>query len=334
MQERTKILINIHGFNISVEGLNEELYKKVRSDFSYFLVDRLEGSQGLAISWIEEEPHGKIPKNLYPVKQSANSMTYDSDGIRYNDYYSKATTVLDYKNRTFTLFSKNQDLVYELIFLIIQSRSGKYLDSIGFHKIHACAFVYDKTNYILILPSKGGKSTTLLHLLKKYDVDIISDDSPIVDSKGGLYPYPLRLGVEKRQDYDGLFGLDKDAIYDFTRQHYSKKYLLPISALRNNISVASNTKVIFGFRGSFEKPKKYKISKVKAFQFMWYHMIIGVGLPMIIEYFIENNIKDYLLNFRILISRIRNAIILIMKSNCSSIELSSSIEENVKELLR
>jgi hypothetical protein len=332
MQENS-IYLDIYGFQIRFSSDDNDLLNKVKSDFNYFLKNEFNHCS-LNIKIHKVDRLDLLPKNLYPTKQSSNSITYDEENIRYNDYYGKALTILNYGKSTFDIYSSDSSLAYELSFLIIQSRSGKYLDKLGLHKIHACSFVYKDQNYILALPSKGGKTSTLIQLLKNFDIDLISDDCPIINSRGEVLPYPLRIGVENKEDYDEIPGADISKVYEFKRQSYKKKYLLPIHALKNKVSTSSKTNLIFGFRGTFEKPRVNKISKYSSFINLWYHMIIGIGLPLIIEYFIENSIKDYVSNFGILLSRIRNGLALVMKSNCYSIELSSSIKDNVEELLK
>jgi len=52
-----------------------------------------------------------------------------------------------------------------------------------------------KKSIIVLLPSGGGKSTIALRILKENDFKLLSEDSPLVDKRGDVYPFPLRIGI-------------------------------------------------------------------------------------------------------------------------------------------
>ena len=48
-----------------------------------------------------------------------------------------------------------------------------------------------------MLPSGGGKSTLALRALQEPGIGLISEDSPLLDRRGRLHPFPLRIGVNE-----------------------------------------------------------------------------------------------------------------------------------------
>ena len=181
--------LNIYGFKIHVRSTHERLINLISRDFEYFLSENQDCDLELEVILTKKLP--KIPP-LPAKKQSLNSITYQKDPIRYNDYYGEALSVFDYQNEKAKLFSKELNLAHELTFLLIQSRAGKWLDSQGLHRVHACGLSTEKGNFIIMLPMKGGKSTLFFSLLRDKRIKIISDDSPILSSKGEVLPFPLR----------------------------------------------------------------------------------------------------------------------------------------------
>jgi hypothetical protein len=57
-------------------------------------------------------------------------------------------------------------------------------------------------------------------------------------------------------------------------------------------------------------------------------MIIGVGLPMILEYFLETGLRDIFKRIRIILSRSCAAFFLILRSRTYQFEMSQDISLN------
>ncbi len=330
-----KLVININGYEITILNLNSDLSQKLKKDFSYYLKSKFGVKKKLNILIKDQEI--LIPKNLISSHQSQNSITYDQGEIRYNDYYGKAVTLFDYKTETCEIFSLSNEMLHELIYIIILSRSGRFMDLNGLHKVHACGVTIKNKNLLLMMDSKGGKTSTFLELLRDDDAGIISDDSPVINRAGGVRSFPLRLGVESDEGLIAKFPyLKEDMFYDFQREHYARKKLISLSDFRNKVSVCDENILIQGFRSSYRNPVIKKVSKLKMLKYLFRNMIVGLGLPMIIEYFLRMSLKDAFENTTILISRTTAAINLLRSSDTYEIYLSNNIVENgikLKEFL-
>ena len=331
-----KLILKIINFHVELSIDSQTILDEIEKDFSYFKIGNLDKITdfNLRVNCSLVDKYN-LPNGLIAKKQSQNSITYDIGNIRYNDYYGEALTKIDYKKNIVEIVYKNEPLAHEILYLVILSRTTKYLDAQGYHKIHASAFTYNNFNIFFMMPSKGGKSTMLLEMLRNPEVGLISDDTPVVNRRGEIIPFPLRLGNDDKNKIINYFPYLRDEdISLFKRKYYFDKYLVDIKRIKNKILTKEKTILVAGYRSTNIAPEIEQISKMKMLSELKTHLIIGVGLPMVIEYFIENTLNDHLKNLRILFSRFFTAIILLRKSECYRIALSGNPVENAQAIKR
>ena len=275
-------------------------------------------------------PQGLIPK-LFATKISQNSITYDDGPVRWNDYFGKALTYLNAHTGQAIIYSPKIDFLHELSYLLILSLSGKRMDEMGLHKIHACGIQSENKNVLIMLPSKGGKTTLFLNICENYPVKLISDDTPVIDSNGFIHPFPLRIGVEEIPDFLGHHTYPL-----FKREHFSSKYLIPLQSLNRSIYQPDNATsiLIIGVRANGELPQIYAASLTQAYVALFENMIIGVGLPIVIEYFVKNNWRDWIKLIKIFFKRSKAAISLWKRSKTYFFVMSSDPKENSDFLIK
>jgi hypothetical protein len=329
----SSLFLNIYNYTVQINCSESLVLRNLDQDFNNFKTEKIQ-SVILNVNVTKvDDLSNLIPKNIRATKQSQNSITYDIGSSRFNDFYGKGISVFNYDTETAEIFYKNSDQLHEMIYLLILSRSGKFMDRHSLHKIHACSVNKNNKNLILMMPSKGGKTTTFIELLKDSNINIISDDTPVVDIKGNIHPFSLRLGVEDAKVLEDSFPyLDKNDIYSFDRVHFSKKHLLATNKLNNKIKVSNKTILVAGFRSTHSTPKLIKVTKYQMYKQLISHMIIGIGLPLIIEYFLENSFKDSCRNMKILVTRNISAIRLLLRSDCYFLETSADISRNADKL--
>ena len=84
------------------------------------------------------------------------------------------------------------ELVYERFYLTVLARVGLLLDRRGLHRVHGLGV----GSSLILLPPGGGKSTLALELLPR-GLPLVSEDTPLLDRRGRLHPFPFRLGVRE-----------------------------------------------------------------------------------------------------------------------------------------
>jgi hypothetical protein len=324
--------INIYGSTIRVQSKQASTLKVLEIEFKYFLTTSLSKPDFIITLNDTAPPSGIIPR-IPAAKISQNSLTYDDGEVRWNDYFGKGLSVYDYKKNEGIVYSNNSELLHEIAYLLILSLTGKDLDRRGYHKVHACSFRYKSQDVIVMLPSKGGKTTLFLEISKLPGVTLISDDTPLIDSNGHVHPFPLRLGVDHLpEDLEAR----KNQFSLFKRQHFTDKWLIPLDQL--NAPIASNEPsckavLILAQRWNTPESRILMMSPVKTFRALGEHMVIGIGLPMILEYFIQNTISDWLNLIAIGFKRIWSAIRLWQNSSHYLFTMGTSPKQNAASLL-
>ena len=327
------IYFDFYGFVVELKSSSDELIDIIRKNFSYFESNNKKSSFKIT-AIIEEDLSSLIPKKLTALKQSINSMTFEQNGLRYNDYYGKAVTIINYKNNYAYAYAKDINQLHEIVYLLIMSRQGKACDKRSLHKIHAMAVSSGKKNLILMLPMKGGKSTMFTKFLSETDHNLISDDSPCINSNGDLLNFPIRFGIENKPMYKNLLEkIESKHVFKLYREQFGEKILVDFKAFENRIKKPSDKNILIqGFRTSSSGCRTQSVSKIKMFKFLFINMTIGVGLPMIIEYFIENTVSDHFGNFLIFTKRLKATLMLLIKSECYFVYLGNDVDLNFTKL--
>lgn len=309
--ENEKKFLNIHTVSVCLSGYKNVIDRLV-SDFNYFACDEISAETNLSITVnLLKPPYEKIPETEASMYKT-DCICYDNKDIRYADYNGKCLTIFNKKNKTAEIFSLNIDLLYEVSYLFLHSQVGELLDMKGFHRIHACAFSYKKTAFLCILPQGGGKSTLLMSLLQNKDIKLLSDDTPLIDTKGNLYPFPIRIGV--CNDFDTSF-IPEKFITVFNRRKFSEKKLISYVFFKNQIEETPlPIKIISCKRFYGNNAKIVCKNKFFAFKELFKACILGYGLPQVLEYFLIGGFKDVTKKTYILFSRFYCCMILLIKS--------------------
>lgn len=319
--------MSFYGVNVLIESSLDSLLSLLKKDFSYFVVESLPTSTlGLALTIKKENYQGKIPQNLVAISQSQTCLTYEENHLRYNDYYGEALAIFNYAQESCEIFGEDESRLHEIVYLIILSRVGLMHDKCGIHRLHAFGVTYHDVNLIGMMPMKGGKSTLFMNLLKNPAVEVLSDDSPLIDQQGKILPFPIRLGLqEKPEDY---------ASYTMKRKIYGEKFLIDIADIQNKVGSEKPYTVLFqGRRSTYEQCQIIHCSKIKMLIHLFKNLIVGLGLPMVIEYFLMTGLEDKIEKVKITWLRVLSSLHLLMKSDCYEFYLTSNPDKNTQAIL-
>lgn len=324
------LYLNIYGEAFAIRSNCHELLDQLAKDFEYFLGAKGQNSKYQFLAELDEIDWKQLPP-LVSKKQSQNSITYQVGPIRYNDYYGKVLSQYDYKNQSAVITSPCLNSLHEVVYLLVLSRSTKQMDLRGLHKVHAMGVTKQGKNILVMLPSKGGKTTLFHDLLGDTETTIISDDSPVITRWGKIRPFPLRVGFEKIPQSTHF---DKSKIYQLHRTQFGIKNLVPLSAFPNEISSTSGKRniIIHGYRTHGQPARLQSVGKLKMIRPLMENLVVGVGLPMVIEYFLESGWKDFWRRGKILFSRCVAATFLLARSEHYYLYLSDDPTQNKRQL--
>lgn len=285
-----QIYFDFHGSTIRVQSKDLPSLAMLEREFSYFLRPKLETTQFILELVSEAPPAGLIPP-IPAARISPNALTYLDGERQWNDFGGEALSSWDFALHQGVVFSAHPDRLHEVAYLLILSLTGKDMDRRGLHKVHACAFRYRQRDVLVMLPSGGGKSTLFIEIARLPGVELLSDDTPLVDAAGRVHPFPSRLGITRLPEH-----LGKESDFPLFRRHqHGDKFLIPLDQLGAPLAhgVGNSVVLIFGQRwpsaGSFLR----RLTPLQTLRGLTEHMVVGVGLPMVVEFFVRHTWRDW-----------------------------------------
>ncbi len=321
------IRFNFFNVHVFIQSSEDSITSCLAKDFSIF-----ESQQEIEKPDVElkinkvSPPFELIPRQVASM-QTNNSLCYDTKDCRYCDYYGEALVIDHHRAGRGELYGTKSEKLHEIAYLYILSKVGKKLDLMGLHKVHAFGVAYKETAVVCMMPMKGGKSTLLLEFLKDSDYKIISDDIPLVNFKGEVMPFPIKIGMNHPFSV-GNIKEDSEFFYTMDRGVYGIKHLLSLKAISERIvpiNARFNKIVLINaqrFRG--HESSLIKISKTKMLKNLFKHGVIGFGLPMVVEYFWQFGIKDFMVKTLIFMKRLLAFSVLSAKSKNYTLHLGTS----------
>lgn len=292
---------------VTIESDWDELTEVLEKDFWAFKTEKALAKEVFSLKIVKSKNRLEFP-SVAATSQSQTAISYDFGQKRYCDYYGKAVTCMDFSKEEAILQSDDFDKSHEVAYLLILSRVGKKLDLHGFHKLHAFAVSYRGVAIVCMMPSKGGKSTLLMELLRNPEIKMLSDDIPLISTSGLLYAFPLKLGLNEIPDHLNIHDGPSN-LYEMKRTLYGVKKLLCVRGLPGRVEMPGTYffKDVYLFNGQrFNSKQSFirRISWPQTFMGLMKHGVLGLGTPMVMEYFWESGIKDFLVKTRIFFSRL------------------------------
>lgn len=212
--------------------------------------------------------------------------------------YSGAVLQVDRNGLTSsgTLITKEKNLRRELAYLYLQSEIGRLLDAQGLHRVHALGIGLPSGKAVLVLlPSGGGKSTMALELMKQRGCVLLSDDSPLIDRKGKVHPFPLRLGFRPQAKIPDAW---REKSHTFERRKHGSKILVPITTLPEDTIPETNSVFKPGFlvigkrHGQNLTPSVTRVSSHKGVFPLFRDMVVGLGIAQVAELVLADGLKS------------------------------------------
>jgi hypothetical protein len=283
------LYLNFHDHIILVRCNESSVLEKLREEFHFFISGPLPLVHTQLSILIEAPP--EIP-SLVAVKILESCAVYRLGQRQYVDYFGEALIIWDKSENNVTVHGLSKDRAFELSFLVIHSLLGQKLEHSGLCRLHAVAVSINDLNAVIMLPSKGGKSTLLAHLLENPEVKIISDDMPLCDRLGRIYAFPSKISLDEKPLSGFLAGLNW---HEFVRHNHPRKWTASLAQLKTRLSdhCENNRSILIsGYRLSKGPSILTEVSKWRMLGPMLEHMIIGVGLPQVIELFLSFKFSD------------------------------------------
>jgi hypothetical protein len=196
----------------------------------------------------------------------------------------------DYERREGVVHAVNPERLRELAYLAVLSRVGEELDRRGFHRVHALGVASPAGAALVILPSRGGKSTLALEFLRRRSLTLLSDECPLVSADGVVHPHLLRVALREGAD---LGGIPPQKLRAFRRLGFEQKTLLDSFAFEPPPPTAAAAPLRWLLVGAPSQgdPRLEPLSRAGALSALLPALVVGIGLPQMAEYMLRADLS-------------------------------------------
>ena len=298
------LAFDFYGVTTEVQVDDPYLASMLEGDFGHFRVTALSSPSVRVTARQAPCPWDVLP----PVPAAGHApshVRFEGPDGRYVWYHSGA--VIHHRRarecEQATLWYTDAERSYEKLYLFILSRVGEALDRRGLHRVHALGFIFRGLGVLVVLPMRGGKSTLALALRGVEGIELISEDIPLIDRQGRLWPFPLRVSLRSGDVPPELAGGEARVL---KRDSFEAKTLLPFSALGLDVRRGCTPAdcVLFGRWTAEAAPSFHRLGALRGVGALLKHAVIGLGLPQVVEFFLYGGLGELTGKVSITLSRL------------------------------
>lgn len=309
------IEFSFYDVGLSIASSAPGLLDNLARDFHYFAAPAPSAKVSVEAT-LGPPPWERIPVQ-FATQVTPNAAIYDAGSIRFNDYQGEALAIYDFSAERGEVWSENPDLLYEITYLLCLSRIGEIHDLHRIHRVHALGIEVGGKGALILLPEAGGKSTLCMEMLRRPEVRLLSDDTPLV-SRGKLLAFPTRIGIRGSASP----GIDPQYLRTMRRRNREPKTLLDVRYFQDRVVAETNPDVlIVGARRNGNDSWIEPIGAAKAFPSLFANLVVGLGLPQVVEFFLRGGSSDVLRKFSIVSHRTAAVMNLLWRAKCYRLAL-------------
>lgn len=281
-----RLCLNIHGIAVLLESDSSATVDALRRDFAWFeATSERPGAIRLTL-------HARRPPDGaggWALLRTSEFRARGAGALRRIDYSDGAAASYDFDSLEGSIWAPEPGRLHELAYLAVLSRAGEALDELGLHRVHALGFTLDGRGGLLLLPSGGGKSVLGLELLSASErVGVLSDDTPVLDSRGRLRAFPLRWGFLPDAD---LSRVPPALVRPFARRRYGPKKLVDVEYFRDRVRDDVPLEwLLIGSRAA--EPRLEPASGAGALAALADQLVVGRGIAQMAEYRLRARPRD------------------------------------------
>jgi hypothetical protein len=266
--------LDIYGYRVTVRSGVCSVLDNLAQDFAFF---RTEGplSNSNEIELLQEEPPYNEAPYAKAVVYTPRNVSYRNGSTTLIDYSGRALGIHDASRGSFRLFSLDLELLYEAAYLFVLSQCGEGLDARRLHRVHALGVCVNDCAALVLLPMGGGKSTLAAGLLRHSEIALLSDDSPLIDSKGDVHAFPLRLGLMPGSEGE----IPPDHLRKINRMEFGPKFLVNYVYFADRVRSRAQPCLLFLGERSLAATCSVRPAKTTAaLRAMLANCVVGLGL--------------------------------------------------------
>jgi hypothetical protein len=319
------IFLDIYGYRAEVRSTCASARENLAEDFAYFRVEA--GDSGRLIELFDADPpYAGLPP-LQASVYTPRNVSYRDETRTYIDYSGRALAIHDRAAEVFRIYSRDADLLYEAAYLFLLAQSGEFFDAHGLYRVHALGVSIENRAALIVLPMGGGKSTLGAHLLEFPDIEILSDDSPLIDLRGSVHAFPLRLGLLP----DAAHTIPEDRLRRINRMEFGPKLLVNYSYFAGRVRAQAEPAILFlGRRSLSNECTVTKAGRLAALIAMLPNCVIGLGLFQGMEFIFQRSAWEISAKIVVAWRRLRASVRLIRRAQIYHVTLGRDSKENAR----
>jgi hypothetical protein len=281
--------LDVYGLRISVEGDWPEVTDALALDFAWF-TQPAGGEATVHVSVEERAPDFDAFGDLAAVFVTPRNVVYQDGERTIVDYFGRAVSILDRGAQRLVVQGEDRHLVHEAAYHYVVSAVGRHLDARGLPRLHALGLAGAQGGVAVMLPSGGGKSTLALRALDAEGVRLISEDTPLLDRRGRLHPFPLRIGINATD----AERLPAGHVRRLERMEFHPKYALEVEAFRDRVqpSPVPLRHLVIGRRTLGREASLEPMDKRVAVGALLREVVVGVGVYQGMEFVLQRGMRD------------------------------------------
>jgi hypothetical protein len=304
---------------LRIGSSSPELLDNLARDFHYF-AGSVPSRKVSVEAILAPPPWDRVPAD-FATQITPNAAIYDSGSTRFNDYQHEALAIYDFAREEGEVWSENADLLYEITYLLCLSRIGEIHDLQRVHRVHALGIEVGNKGALILLPENGGKSTLCMEMLRRPELRLLSDDTPLV-SRGKLHAFPTRIGIRGAKGS----GIDAQYLRTMRRRNRAPKTLLDVRYFQDRIaSEATPDAIIVGARRNGDDSWIEPISAFRALPVLVANLVFGLGLPQVVEFFLRGGGSDAMRKVWIVSFRLAAVARLLWRAKCYRLALGRDV---------
>jgi hypothetical protein len=319
---------SFYGLTLEVSSPDAHLLEQVRRDFLHFHTTPRE-QVDMRLRLLPEPPAYDALPSVPATVFTPRNVSFRNGEVTYIDYFGRALSAFNRGAGECTVRATDEDLLHEIAYLFILSTVGEHLDRERLHRLHALGLSYRGHGILLLLPSGGGKSTIAINLLRKPEFLLLGEDTPLIDRRGWMQPFPLRLGIRA----DASTDIPARFLRTMRRMEFEPKTLIDLDYFEGRIGDAVPSRLlIVGTRYLGDVSEIVPLARRRAFGSLVSNMVVGLGVYQGLEFLLEKRVMEIAGKVGVVSSRLYNAVRLLNTASVYRFRMGRDVEKNAETL--
>lgn len=280
----------VHGLRVEVGGDWPEVIEDLRLDLAWFEAPGAGGPVGAKAVIERRPPDFDALGDVAASFVTPRNVVYQDGPRTIVDYFGRAVSVLDRRSGRLVMQGEDRHLVHEAAYHFLVSRIGEHLDRRGLPRLHGLGLSARQGAVAVMLPSGGGKSTLALRALRDPGVKLLSEDTPLLDRRARLHPFPLRIGVNATDAEH----LPPGAVRRIERMELHPKLALELDAFTDRIEPRPQPlrHLVLGQRSLGVRASLEPVARRHAVPTLVREAVVGVGVYQGMEFVLQRGLRD------------------------------------------